>query len=259
MNRTIALLLSYDGTNYHGWQTQANAVSVQSTLTNAFSNLLNDDIKLTGCGRTDTGVHAKKYVATLKTTSSFPVARIPYAINSMLPNDISVHFAHEVSDDFHPVHSCTEKEYTYYIDNSPVRNPFLTNRALHHRFTFDIDKVTLAARNFLGEHDFSSMRSLGTPVKSTVRTIYKCDVLKSGNIIAVTISANGFLYNMARTIVGTLLDVSSGKIPPEAISEILKSSDRNRAGATAPAHALYMTDVIYPTEFGLPNVFYGGF
>ncbi len=259
MTRNIALLLSYDGTNYHGWQTQANSVSIQSVLADAATSLFNESIKITGCGRTDTGVHAKKYVASLRTTSNISVDRIPYALSSMLPNDISIMAACVVPENFHPTHSCIKKEYTYYLYNTLTKNPFLNQRALHYRYNFDVDKVQSAAQHFIGEHDFASMRSLGTPVKSTVRTIYECTVSKKDDLVSIKISANGFLYNMARTIVGTLLDVASGKTAPNDITGILDSCDRKLAGATAPAYGLYMTDVVYPKCFNLPDAFYGGF
>lgn len=249
--RNIALKLSYDGSDFHGWQTQANSTSVQSTLITAASSLFNEDVKIVGCGRTDSGVHAKKYFASVRTTSGIPAEKIPYALNSLLPSSISVMNASDVSDDFHPVHSCVKKEYSYFLYTDKVRNPFFEKRMLHYRFPFDFDNVCKAASHFIGTHDFSAVRSLGTPVKSTVRTVFSCDVLKNDNIITIKISANGFLYNMARAITGTLLDVASGKISPEDIPNILKSGDRNRAGATAPAYALYMTDVVYPPEFKL--------
>lgn len=254
MIRNIALKLSYDGTNYHGWQTQANSESIQSTLISAASSLFNENVKIVGCGRTDSGVHAKKYFASVRTPSSIPVERIPHALNSMLPNDISVISALEVSDDFHPVHSCIKKEYSYLLYTDKVRNPFFNKRMLHYRFPFDIQKVRQAAKHFVGTHDFAAVRSLGTPVKSTVRTVFSCDILQEENIVTIRISANGFLYNMARAITGTLLDVSSGKILPDDIPLILESGDRSRAGATVPPYALYMTDVIYPPEFGLDSI-----
>lgn len=251
MMRTIALLLSYDGRNYHGWQSQANGRSIQDTLNAALSSLFNEEIKVVGCGRTDAGVHAKNYFASLRTTSQIPTEKIPLGANAYLPNDISVRRAFEVSEDFHPVHSCEKKEYTYYIYSAPVRDPFLDGRVLHTRLPLDTELMKRAASQFVGTHDFSAVRSLGTPVKSTVRTIYECEVETHDNLIAIRISANGFLYNMARAIVGTLLDVSAKKIGADEISDILLSCDRQRAGATAPAHGLYMTNVIYPEQFGL--------
>ncbi len=251
MSRNIALSLSYDGTEYHGWQTQSNATSVQSTLNDAVSSLFCEPLKVVGCGRTDTGVHAKKYVASVRTQSDIPVSRIAYALSSLLPKDISVKDAFVVPDDFHPVHSCIEKEYTYYICNTQMRDPFSERYALHYRYPLDTELLKEAASHFVGTHDFAAVRSLGTPVKSTVRTIYKCDVARIGDVVSFTVSADGFLYNMARTIAGTLLDVAAGKIRAGDVPDILESGDRGRAGPTAPAHGLHMTNVIYPERFGI--------
>ncbi len=251
MSRNIALSLSYDGTEYHGWQTQSNAVSVQSTLNTAVSSLFREPLKVVGCGRTDTGVHAKKYVASVRTESDIPVSRIAYALSSLLPLDISVKDASVVPDNFHPVHSCIEKEYTYYICNTQLRDPFQGRYALHYRYPLDTELLQKAAAHFIGTHDFAAMRSLGTPVKSTIRKIYKCNVARDGDVVSFTVSADGFLYNMARTIAGTLLDVAAGKIRAEDIPDILESGDRGRAGPTAPAHGLHMTNVIYPDRFGI--------
>lgn len=253
MTRNIALLLSYDGRAYHGWQSQANSKSIQDTLNAAACSLFNEDIKVVGCGRTDAGVHAKNYFASLVTTSAVPLEKIPLGLNAYLPPDISVRKAFEVSPEFHPVQSCSLKEYTYYIYSSNVRDPFLDGRALHTRLPLNIELMRTAAKQFCGTHDFSAVRSLGTPVKSTVRTIFECDVSYDGKLCRIRISANGFLYNMARAIVGTLLDVSSGKIPADSITDILNSCDRSRAGATAPAHGLYMTRVEYPENFGVSH------
>lgn len=264
MNRNIAIMMSYDGTDYHGWQTQANAVSIQGTLSSVASEVFKDNVKVLGCGRTDTGVHALKYVALLKTTARIPTERVPIALNSLLPNDISVYSAFDVGDDFHPTHSCIEKEYTYFIYTSKTRIPFLEKRALHYPRNFRIEQVREAAANFVGTHDFSSMRSLGTELSSTVRTVYACEVCRYGvpsidaDLISIRISADGFLYNMARTIVGTLLEVSSGKLFPRDISDILLCGDRGDAGPTALPYGLYMTNVVYPEHFGIPAERIGG-
>ncbi len=249
--RNIALTLAYDGTNYHGWQMQKNAVTVQETLTNAASSLFNESVKVIGCGRTDSGVHAKKYIASIKTSSQIKTERIAYALNSLLPSDISVYDAHETSEDFHPVHSCLKKEYTYFMHTDKTRDPFLKNKALHYRFPVDFDKMRAAAAHFVGTHDFAAMQSVGTVLASTVRTVYDCEISENKNILAIRISANGFLYNMARAIVGTLLDVNAGKIPVDDIPEILASCDRSNGGFTAPAHGLYMTEIVYPEKYGL--------
>ncbi len=241
----IVLILRYDGSAYHGWQIQQNADTVQGTLQRILSKITQEDINVTGCGRTDAGVHAEIYVASFFTGSSIPTERFPAALNSMLPHNISVLSAHDISDDFHPIRSCTRKEYTYTIYSSASRDPFLNGRALHITHKLDLDKIRLAAQHFVGTHDFSAMRSLGTDVSSTVRTIYNYDIVENGNVIKFTTSANGFLYNMARTMAGTLLHVSSGKIEPSSIPDILLSGNRSLAGPTAPACGLALTRLWY--------------
>ena len=245
MMRKIAIILSYDGTNYHGWQMQANSVSVQGVLTSAASSLFNEEIKITGCGRTDSGVHAKMYVASFDTSSEIPLDRIAYGLNSMLPPDISVKCAFVVDDEFHPVHSCIEKEYTYYIYTDTVRDPFLEKRALHYRYPFDPERVRAAAAHFVGTHDFSSYMAQGSPVESTVRTIFYTDVVKNGDIVTFKVAGDGFLYNMVRIMTGTLVSVAKGSIEPDDITEITESLDRTRAGMTAPPEGLYLNYVEY--------------
>ena len=243
--RNIAITLSYDGTNYHGWQIQENSTTVQGTLQEVSRRVCKEDVSLIGCGRTDTGVHARYYIASFKTHCTIPLERIPAAFNSLLPHDIVVSDAREVHDDFHPVHSCIKKEYTYEIYNTRHRNPFLNNYAHFHMGDLPLDKLREASNHFIGEHDFASMRSLGTPVKSTVRTVYDFKVIKTEIGASFIICANGFLYNMARTMAGTLLSVAKGALSPDDIPVILKSGKRHRASVTAPPQGLYMTDVFY--------------
>ncbi len=246
--RHVALKLSFDGTEYHGWQIQSNAVTVQGTLANALSKVAGVSSPPVGCGRTDAGVHAKYYVASFFTDSKIPLERFPVALNTVLPHDIVVHKACEVSETFHPVHSCIKKEYTYELYRDVTPNPFLHNRALFYPYHLDVHTLRRAASHMIGTHDFASMRSLGTPVKSTIRTVYDFDLTESGTQLSFRISANGFLYNMARTMVGTLLSVAQGKIDADEIPDILQSGDRSRAGATAPGHGLYMTHATYGKE-----------
>lgn len=246
--RHIALNLSFDGTQYHGWQIQSNASSVQKTLFDALAQIASVTTPPVGCGRTDAGVHAAYYVADFFTDCKIPIERFPIALNTILPNDIVVHSAVEVPDDFHSVHSCIRKEYTYKLYCSKTPNPFLHNRALFYPYPIDLALLRRAAAHLVGTHDFAAMRSLGTPVKSTVRTVYSFDIEKEDNLILFRVTANGFLYNMARTMVGTLLAVAQGKILAEEIPAILQSGDRARAGATAPACGLYMTHAGYGKE-----------
>lgn len=243
--RNIALTLSYDGTNYHGWQIQENLTTVQGTLQDAARKITKEEVSLIGCGRTDTGVHARYYIASFKTDCTIPIDRVPAAFNSLLPRDIVVRDAKEAADTFHPVHSCLKKEYTYEVYNTEYRNPFLNNYAHYHMGELPIDKLKAAASHFIGEHDFSSMRSLGTPVKSTIRTVYDFQVVKTDVGANFVITANGFLYNMARTMAGTLLSIAKGALNPDDIPEILRTGARHRASITAPAEGLYMTNVIY--------------
>ena len=241
----IALTLSYDGTHYHGWQFQTNVVSVQSVLQDALSRLTNAPVKTIGCGRTDAGVHARAYVASFFTNSTLAPERYPIALNSLLPRDISVSHAQQVSPFFHPIKSCLSKEYTYELYRSAVRDPFLENRALFWEYDLDVDAMLTASRHFLGTHDFAALRSSGTAIKNTVRTVSEYEIKETGSHVSFRVAANGFLYNMARAMVGTLLMVGQHKLSMDAIPEILASRDRRRAGPTAPAHGLYMTRVCY--------------
>ncbi len=243
--RNIAISLSYDGTSFHGWQIQDALRTVQGTLQSAACTITKEPVKLIGCGRTDTGVHARRYIAGFRTNCEIPIERIPIAFNSLLPDDVAVFAAQEMDDDFHPIRSCIKKEYTYEVYNSKFRNPLLATRAYHFEGDLPLEKLRRAASYFLGEHDFASMRSTGTNVKSTVRCVHSFDIIEHESALSFVICANGFLYNMARTMAGTLFSVALGKISPDEIPDILTSCDRKRAGATAPAHGLYMTDVTF--------------
>ena len=252
--KNIALTLAYDGTNYHGWQSQINARTVSDTIGFSIKRLTGEKISLTGCGRTDSGVHAKIYVANFRSETNIPLDRFPYAVNSFLPDDISVFSAKAVPDMFHSTFSCRGKEYTYLIYSSKARNPFYKNRAYHYPLTLSFDKMCEASKKFEGTHDFSSVRSTGTDVKTTVRTINWCKVEQiEGKLISISISADGFLYNMARTIAGTILCSGRGSIKPEEIPSILKSGDRSLAGPTLPPEGLYLTRLWYDKEVTLED------
>ena len=245
MEKNIALKLKYTGTAYHGWQVQKNAVTVAGTLENAICATVGHKVHLIGCGRTDAGVHARNYVANFHTTSSIPLDRLPLAINTKLPDDIVVTNAIEVPENFNSISSCQKKEYTYTIYNSRIRDPFYVNRAYFYPRPLNEKIMQYAARFFIGTHDFSAVRSVGTDVKSTVRTIYYYEVERKSDIILFKVCANGFLYNMVRAMVGTLIYVAEGKLKPEDISEILKSRNRILAGPTVPPDGLYLTKLWY--------------
>ena len=246
--RNIALVLMYNGTAYHGWQVQKTEISVAETLERGLSMVCGEKIKCVGCGRTDAGVHAEYYVANFHTNSRIPVERIPFAVNTHIPEDIVVRRAYEVAEDFNAIGSCIKKEYTYRIYNSRIKNPFYVHRAYFYPKRLDEALMDRAARMFEGTHDFAAVRSVGTNVKSTVRTIYYCRVQRQGELLELKVCANGFLYNMVRAITGTVLYAAEGKILPEDIPEILDSGNRTLAGPTAPPGGLYLTRVWYEDD-----------
>ena len=243
--RNIALFLKYEGTAYHGWQTQKNDVTVEQTLEEAAAKIVGHPVKMTGCGRTDAGVHARVYVANFRTDARIPTDRIPYALNTHLPDDIAVTGAMEVPERFNAIGSCVKKEYTYLIYNSHIRDPFYVNRAWLYPKYLDEAVMQRAGQQFVGTHDFAAVRSVGTDVKSTVRTVYYYEVERQGNLISLRVCANGFLYNMARAMAGTVVYAAEGKFPPEEIGEILRRGDRTAAGPTVPPGGLYMTKLWY--------------
>jgi tRNA pseudouridine38-40 synthase len=244
--RNIAILLAYDGSNYHGWQMQKNAVSVCGTIQKALSKITGQAVTLHGCGRTDAGVHAEYYVANFHTSSAIPVDKIPFALNSHLPSDIAVRNAAETDGGFHAVGSCIQKEYTYRIYPTRCRDPFFYNRVLFWPYELNTDKLKAAACHFVGTHDFNALASAGGSTKTTVRTVYYCEIEERPPLIQIRVCANGFLYNMMRSIAGTLLYCASGKLASDDIPRILSSGNRTLAGPTAPAAGLYMTGVRYP-------------
>ncbi len=243
--RNIALFLTYEGSAYHGWQIQKNLPTIQLALEKAVAMVTGKATHVTGCGRTDAGVHARCYVANFKTDATIPVERLPYALNTHLPVDIVVTKAFEVHENFNAIGSCARKEYTYTIYNSRIKDPFMVNRAWFYPKHLDEKIMQAAASQFVGTHDFAAVRSVGTDVKSTVRTVYYYNVERRGNIIELKVCANGFLYNMARAMAGTVVYAAEGKIAPEEIGAILESGNRTAAGPTVPAGGLYMTHLWY--------------
>ena len=228
--RNIALILMYNGAAYHGWQVQKTEISVAQTLERGLSMVCGEPVKVTGCGRTDAGVHAEHYVANFRTSSRIPVERLPFAANTHIPEDIVV------------------KEYTYRIYNSRIKNPFYVDRAYFYHKRLDEAVMDRAARMFEGTHDFAAVRSVGTNVRSTVRTIHYCRVTRNGELLELKVCADGFLYNMVRAITGTVLYAAEGKLAPEDIPVILDSGNRTLAGPTAPPGGLYLTRVWYEDE-----------
>ena len=236
--KNIALRLRYDGSRYHGWQVQKNAITVAQTMEEALAKVCGERVKLTGCGRTDAGVHALRYCANFHSDCTVPVDRMPLALNSRLPDDIAVVDAVEVPDDFNAIGSCVKKEYVYKILNSRIPDPFLADRVCFYPQRLDISLMQAAARAFEGTHDFKAVRSEGTQTKTTVRTVYWCRAEKDGDLITVSICANGFLYNMCRAMVGTMVYASYGKLIPEEIPALLEKRDRRLTGPTMPPQGL---------------------
>lgn len=240
--------LSYDGSRYHGWQIQKNEITVAETLEAALTKICEEPVRVTGCGRTDAGVHALSYCANFKTSSRIPTDRIPLAVNSRLPGDIAVSAACEVEDGFNAIGSCVKKEYIYKILNSNIRDPFLENRVCFYPQNLNIEQMTAAGKAFEGTHDFKAVRSVGTETKTTIRTVYWCNTEKTGDLITISICANGFLYNMCRAIVGTMVYASYGKLTPEDIPFLLEAGDRRLTGPTMPPQGLYLNRVWYEGE-----------
>lgn len=245
MMRNIKLLLQYDGTRYHGFQTQTNALAVQDVLEEALTALTGEPVRVTGCGRTDAGVHADAYVLNFYSDTAIPAERFPYALNMQLPDDIVCFGAEDVSADFHAKDAAKKKRYTYYIHNAPFPDVFRQGRAWHYKYPLDVAAMQKAAAAFVGTHDFVGFASAGFTVKTTVRTIYALEVQKQGDLISIDVTGNGFLYNMVRIIAGTLVFAGAGKINPLDMPAIIESRTRERAGITAPACGLFLSEVYY--------------
>lgn len=245
VKKRIKLIISYDGTNYCGWQIQINGITVEEVINRELSRLLNEDIAVIGASRTDSGVHSLGNVAVFDTYSRIPPEKMCFAINQRLPEDIRVEHSEEVPLDFHPRYCNSTKTYEYKILNRRFDIPTMR---LYTHFVYmplDVKKMQQAAQYIVGEHDFKSFCSARTQVTTTVRTIYSLEVNKTDDIISIRISGNGFLYNMVRIIVGTLIKVGLSVYPPEHVKEILEAKDRNAAGPKAPAKGLTLIGIRY--------------
>ncbi len=241
----LFLTLRYRGTNYHGWQVQPNGVTVQETLQNAIEAVTGVRAGVIGCSRTDAGVHAEKFCCTFDTESPLRGERLALALNANLPFDVAVSDVREVAADFHPRYDARGKRYVYRIWNGRQRNPFYEENAVHIAVPLDERKMDTAAKDFLGTHDFAPFCAAGSSVEDTVRTVTRCDVERFGDLVTVTVEADGFLYNMVRIMVGTLLDIASGRLSADVIPAIFEQNEREAAGTTAPAKGLTLQDVFY--------------
>ena len=244
--RNLLLTISYDGRCFHGWQIQQNAYTVQEAFQTALAKIIGNDFDLKGCSRTDTGVHANMYCISLKTAHPIPPERLKAALNRWLPFSVAVNDCCEVDKDFHARYSCKSKEYIYKIWNSEVRSPFLEGYALHYRYLLDEKMLHRAAQAYVGRHDFTSFCTLDNREPGDLtRDVKSFSVTREGDLVIMRVEADGFLYNMVRIMVGTLLRVAQGKIPPDRISLIIENRNRACAGPTAQACGLYLNKVRY--------------
>ena len=249
--RRIKLEIAYDGTSYHGWPIQPGELTVESVVNQALSELLQKETTVIGASRTDSGVHSKGNVAVFDTDTRIPAEKICYALNQHLPWDIRVQSSVEVDENFHPRRVNSKKTYEYSILNRSISLP--TDRLYSYFLYYDLDVELMeqAAGYLIGKHDFKSFCSVKTQVMDTVREIYNLNVKKDGYMIKISVTGNGFLYNMVRIIAGTLIEVGRGVIAPEDIVKILKGLDRGLAGPTAPAHGLTLIGIYYDEDVEL--------
>lgn len=238
-------MTAYRGTNYHGYQIQSNAITVQAVLEKCVSKVLNHPVTIIGCSRTDTGVHANQFCFNVHTESKITTTGFVRGVNGELPDDISILSCEDVPAEFHARFDCKGKEYIYKIHCNESKNPFATDLMFHYRRKLNLDTMKKASGYFVGTHDFSSFCADCTNVSTTIRTIYSLDIENYGDTVIILVKGDGFLYNMIRIIVGTLLDISEGRISPDDIQEILSAHNRLRAGRTAMAHGLYLNRVFY--------------
>lgn len=243
--RNILLTLRYDGRFFHGSAVQENAVTVQGVLQAEMARLTGEEPELKCCSRTDAFVHAHMFCVSIKTDCALPCERILAALNANLPEAVAVTGCREVPDDFHARYSCIGKRYLYRIHNSIVRDPFQIGLSCRYGKPLDEKMLDREAKAFLGTHDFSSFCSSGSSVEDKVRSITKSTVSRNGEMVYFEVAGNGFLYNMVRIMMGTLLAVGSGKLAPWSIPGIIASKDRKMAGPTAPPQGLYLEEVFY--------------
>ena len=243
--RNIKLIVEYDGTKFNGWQKQPDKLNIQGEIEKAISEITGEDIELIGSGRTDAGVHSLGQTANFKTNSNIPIEKFAIAINSRLKKSIVIKSAEEVEENFHSRYSVKSKTYRYIINNSEQGTAIYRNLEVHVPMKLDVSLMKEAIKYFEGEHDFKAFKASGTSSKSSVRTIYKGEIRREGERIIIELTGNGFLYNMVRIIVGTLVDVGLGKIKPENIKSRIEAENRENAGKTFPAHGLYLLKVEY--------------
>jgi tRNA pseudouridine38-40 synthase len=243
--RNISLLVSYDGTAYHGWQCQPNVVTVQETIQKAIERITSREAKLHGGARTDSGVHAMGQVVNFLSESPIDLTSLARGINSLVPPDIRVKEAHEVPGEFHSRYSAKSKTYVNCILGSSCNSPFYERYAWHIPYSLDIHSMSRAAKIIIGTHDFSAFKKKDQAYRSTVREILRAGVRRRRDFVYVVMEGTGFLRYMVRNIVGTLVLVGSGRLTEAGFQEIFESHDRVKAGPTAPARGLFLREIKY--------------
>ena len=244
--KRVKLVIAYDGTKYCGWQIQDNGVTIQGLLNQHLSELLEEDIKTIGASRTDSGVHALGNVAVFDTNAQMPIDKIAFALNARLPEDIKIQSSEEVESDFHPRFRKTVKTYEYRILNRTFADPTCRLNTFFYYGHLDFAAMKLAASYLVGNYNFKGFSADNPQTKTTVREVYAAELAKQGDIITFRITGNGFLYNMVRIIVGTLLEIGKGAYPPEQVKLIIRKRDRSLAGPTARALGLTLINIEYP-------------
>ncbi|MFA6321405.1 MAG: tRNA pseudouridine(38-40) synthase TruA [Candidatus Omnitrophota bacterium] len=243
--RNIKLTVRYDGTNYSGWQSQKNGLAIQDVIQKVIKTITGECVNLVGSGRTDAGVHAEAQPANFKTRSDIPINKLQMALNRMLPRDIAITHIEEVSPKFNAQKSAKSKLYRYTIMNNDYMDPLIRHFAAKCFFKLDIDLMRKAAKDIVGRHDFRAFKAVDGEKRNSVRTVKSIKIKKDGDLVYVEIEANGFLYNMARNIVGTLVEVGRGKFEAEQVKAIIRKRDRKFCGPTMPAKGLCMIKVKY--------------
>lgn len=243
--RNIAMNLAYDGTAYHGWQVQPNGITVQEELQNAVEKIIGVRENIVGCSRTDAGVHANDYCCNMRTENGMDCYKLTGALNAVLPPDIAVKSCREVDLGFHARYDCKGKRYVYRVWNSHVRNPFMNGYAWHYKRPIDTELLNAQAQAFVGTFDFTSFCASGGSVEDKVRTVRSFSVERNGDEVLFKVEADGFLYNMVRIMVGTLIEISENRIENNKLADIIERKDRLSAGRTAPAQGLFLDEVFY--------------
>jgi tRNA pseudouridine38-40 synthase len=249
--RSLRITLAYDGGSFAGWQFQPNQRTVQGVVEDAIFQITQERVRVQGSGRTDAGVHALGQVASVELNNGLPAERLCLALNSVLPDDVSLIDVSDAPPRFHACRDAIKKRYRYQIDNGKRANVFLRRYRWHHGQTLDVKLMHEASQSLVGRHDFRSFETAGSERTDTVRTVSDMVVHRDerdGSQVNVEVEADGFLYNMVRTIVGTLCWVGHGRKPPSWVGDVLGALDRRKAGTTAPPHGLFLVHVYYPRE-----------